>query len=114
MPHAVRSPRARREKCRARTPADRWARASYFELLRCGGHREDERQATKSRATCPIPGWRTYKLAGRNGVSEPMVPSVIYMTRSEEHTSELQSHSDLVCRLLLEKKEKQNTQTSHK
>src|SRR5437588_3890625 len=27
--------------------------------------------------------------------------------RSEEHTSELQSHSDLVCRLLLEKK-KQN------
>src|SRR5438034_2640771 len=26
------------------------------------------------------------------------------MARSEEHTSELQSHSDLVCRLLLEKK----------
>src|SRR5437773_4662248 len=28
------------------------------------------------------------------------------MTRSEEHTSELQSHHDLVCRLLLEKKKK--------
>src|SRR5436190_12681929 len=28
------------------------------------------------------------------------------MKRSEEHTSELQSHSDLVCRLLLEKKKK--------
>src|SRR5437667_8482654 len=28
--------------------------------------------------------------------------------RSEEHTSELQSHHDLVCRLLLEKKKKQN------
>src|SRR5438034_6937785 len=28
--------------------------------------------------------------------------------RSEEHTSELQSHSDLVCRLLLEKKKKKN------
>src|SRR5438034_8855916 len=27
--------------------------------------------------------------------------------RSEEHTSELQSHSDLVCRLLLERKNKQ-------
>src|SRR5260221_3779789 len=26
------------------------------------------------------------------------------LSRSEEHTSELQSHSDLVCRLLLEKK----------
>src|SRR5260370_29319589 len=28
-------------------------------------------------------------------------------TRSEEHTSELQSHLNLVCRLLLEKKKKQ-------
>src|SRR5947207_11785610 len=28
------------------------------------------------------------------------------LVRSEEHTSELQSHSDLVCRLLLEKKKK--------
>src|SRR5438034_8761440 len=30
--------------------------------------------------------------------------------RSEEHTSELQSHSDLVCRLLLEKKKKKDKQ----
>src|SRR5438132_7293061 len=30
----------------------------------------------------------------------------IVFSRSEEHTSELQSHSDLVCRLLLEKKKK--------
>src|SRR5437868_12584593 len=30
-------------------------------------------------------------------------------TRSEEHTSELQSRFDLVCRLLLEKKKKSNT-----
>src|SRR5690242_21400654 len=29
--------------------------------------------------------------------------------RSEEHTSELQSHVNLVCRLLLEKKKKKNT-----
>src|SRR5947207_12288578 len=29
--------------------------------------------------------------------------------RSEEHTSELQSHSDLVCRLLLEKKKIKET-----
>src|SRR5690349_22954453 len=29
--------------------------------------------------------------------------------RSEEHTSELQSRRDLVCRLLLEKKKKKNT-----
>src|SRR5438034_2588468 len=30
--------------------------------------------------------------------------------RSEEHTSELQSHSDLVCRLLLEKKKTKNNE----
>src|SRR2546428_4225786 len=30
--------------------------------------------------------------------------------RSEEHTSELQSRSDLVCRLLLEKKKKKHNQ----
>src|SRR2546427_3998856 len=38
-------------------------------------------------------------------------PSAPYLaTRSEEHTSELQSQSNLVCRLLLEKKN--NTRTS--
>src|SRR5699024_12621866 len=34
----------------------------------------------------------------------PAAPSVGPMTRSEEHTSELQSRFDLVCRLLLETK----------
>src|SRR5947207_11359617 len=33
-----------------------------------------------------------------------VVGQVVAAQRSEEHTSELQSHSDLVCRLLLEKK----------
>src|SRR5260370_28464221 len=32
--------------------------------------------------------------------------SAAYRLRSEEHTSELQSHLNLVCRLLLEKKKK--------
>src|SRR5476649_3102797 len=32
--------------------------------------------------------------------------TLVQKDRSEEHTSELQSHSDLVCRLLLEKKKK--------
>src|SRR2546427_9125607 len=35
------------------------------------------------------------------------LPEVI--ARSEEHTSELQSQSNLVCRLLLEKKKKKNS-----
>src|SRR5467141_5338260 len=34
--------------------------------------------------------------------------------RSEEHTSELQSHLNLVCRLLLEKKKKKKTQKNKK
>src|SRR2546421_3295417 len=34
--------------------------------------------------------------------------------RSEEHTSELQSRSDLVCRLLLEKKKKKGKQTHYR
>src|SRR5438034_3254250 len=34
--------------------------------------------------------------------------------RSEEHTSELQSHSDLVCRLLLEKKKKKRHNRQHR
>src|SRR5438132_2226027 len=34
--------------------------------------------------------------------------------RSEEHTSELQSHSDLVCRLLLEKKNESNVSLNRK
>src|SRR5690606_40153092 len=34
---------------------------------------------------------------------------LIYLWRSEEHTSELQSRENLVCRLLLEKKKKEST-----
>src|SRR5947207_4968282 len=34
----------------------------------------------------------------------PALQAHLLEPRSEEHTSELQSHSDLVCRLLLEKK----------
>src|SRR5437868_9621105 len=37
---------------------------------------------------------------------------LIKIGRSEEHTSELQSRFDLVCRLLLEKKKKKNILTS--
>src|SRR5688572_31507814 len=35
------------------------------------------------------------------------------VARSEEHTSELQSQSNLVCRLLLEKKKKKNIRTTY-
>src|SRR5206468_5760792 len=41
-------------------------------------------------------------------------PCLWHIWRSEEHTSELQSRSDLVCRLLLEKKKKQKHHHHHK
>src|SRR2546430_7919888 len=51
------------------------------------------------RKTCPT--WTT-RPAARVAASS----SYASATRSEEHTSELQSQSNLVCRLLLEKKKK--------
>src|SRR5688572_32553587 len=43
------------------------------------------------------------------GCPNSALPTTIWATRrSEEHTSELQSQSNLVCRLLLEKKKKQH------
>src|SRR6266540_2772208 len=52
-------------------------------------------------AVCPRHGANIDIRSGR-ALTLPAVESVA--TRSEEHTSELQSHHDLVCRLLLEKK----------
>src|SRR5437773_3977254 len=46
----------------------------------------------------PISGCRASPPAVRGACSFPAAPD-----RSEEHTSELQSHHDLVCRLLFEK-----------
>src|SRR5438105_15324942 len=59
--------------------------------------------------------WRTFttvwpasrsQLSLPAGRGQPICRSRSAMRRSEEHTSELQSRVDLVCRLLLEKKKK--------
>src|SRR2546427_9087466 len=60
----------------------------------------------------PVPSSSTARYS-RPGISpSPVVtcPSAVMLGRSEEHTSELQSQSNLVCRLLLEKKKKQTKQ----
>src|SRR5690349_24927192 len=49
----------------------------------------------------PLPG-----VAARPPAGGPMSMDDVKTVRSEEHTSELQSRRDLVCRLLLEKKKK--------
>src|SRR2546425_3610505 len=53
----------------------------------------------------PSSFWTRTRLAV---VSRQVVLQLVY-TRSEEHTSELQSLAYLVCRLLLEKKKNRNT-----
>src|SRR2546430_14874861 len=58
---------------------------------------DGEGQATDTSAT--LPDWRVY--AGTT-----------LQARSEEHTSELQSQSNLVCRLLLEKKKESHRHQS--
>src|SRR5207237_9701630 len=57
--------------------------------------------------TAPGAGFAPTSLGfGNQLLSTASTPMTV--TRSEEHTSELQSHLNLVCRLLLEKKKKHN------
>src|SRR5207247_3869251 len=72
--------------------------------------------------TCATPGSGLFAIAG-SGVQDMLIASASHVVvdrlvldgtqagdspRSEEHTSELQSRVDLVCRLLLEKKNERN------
>src|SRR5688572_4712161 len=52
-------------------------------------------------------------LVGR-ALTSQWLPGRPDILRSEEHTSELQSQSNLVCRLLLEKKKKNNTNQTYR
>src|SRR5216683_5846351 len=61
------------------------------------------------RNTCRAPNTTTATTRitmPRAETDRPLVICQLDVVRSEEHTSELQSRSDLVCRLLLEKKKK--------
>src|SRR5206468_11316670 len=54
------------------------------------------------RVTVPFGRRNTYGFVLSLGTEDPGVETKPIASRSEEHTSELQSRSDLVCRLLLE------------
>src|SRR5437773_8706371 len=51
----------------------------------------------------------THRMTSPQTGPEGVPVSALIVARSEEHTSELQSHHDLVCRLLLEKKKKKKS-----
>src|SRR5260221_7729231 len=50
---------------------------------------------------------KTDRKSTRLNSSHTVISYAVFCLKKKEHTSELQSHSDLVCRLLLEKKKKQ-------
>src|SRR5437016_9448715 len=60
--------------------------------------------------------FRSARCPGRQAQdgSGAVLPQRIIAPRSEEHTSELQSLTNLVCRLLLEKKKKKKTNPKQK
>src|SRR5471032_2661970 len=68
-----------------------------------------------------VPTWPPAGIITLDPWHFPLLNTLILLTsgttvtwRSEEHTSELQSHHDLVCRLLLEKKKKKKKQKNKK
>src|SRR5688572_32502087 len=65
----------------------------YTTLFRSCGRRRTRPTSPSRAATSP---------------SSPTSATRVKVKRSEEHTSELQSQSNLVCRLLLEKKKRNN------
>src|SRR2546430_4708304 len=66
--------------------------ASVLSVMCCDNRKVRLRQTVNGRANCRFLGIFVEQ----------------FNSRSEEHTSELQSQSNLVCRLLLEKKKKKN------
>src|ERR1035438_10826487 len=63
------------------------------------------------RAKNPIMAQVTRRLPSLQGICSTTTPCAAHSTRSEEHTSELQSLRHLVCRLLLEKKKTHTSDT---
>src|SRR2546427_9088395 len=68
------------------------------------------RSLCPERSTCSVARVHRSIPASRSRLS---VSSLAPSARSEEHTSEVQSQTNLVCRLLLEKKKKNNKNTLH-
>src|SRR5437773_12335452 len=87
--------------------------ARMRDICRCwAGASESPNQATFETFTNSVASGNWRMISSPKASSQQMFgatscpASASGLGRSEEHTSELQSHHDLVCRLLLEKKKK--------
>src|SRR5262249_62384271 len=79
-----------------------------------GASRRAVVRASASNTTQPSPCTTTGLSSNRASPSSTSTrPASAARVRSEEHTSELQSLTNLVCRLLLEKKKSKQKPTSH-
>src|SRR5207237_10840987 len=67
--------------------------------------------ASKRRTAGGVGRNKASSSAARRAMADFSLHAVTRSQRSEEHTSELQSHLNLVCRLLLEKKKKKKKTT---
>src|SRR5260370_5343911 len=76
----------------------------YTTLFRSHGRNGDERLEEPQAAAVTMAATSESVVVTSSG--SPRWTAVPVALRSEEHTSELQSHLNLVCRLLLEKKKK--------
>src|SRR5690606_5541423 len=81
------------------------AQASFLPLVAANAETQAEPRRPPMRSSRPS---RKPKAGGRSTPAHSGIPSCAghSVARSEEHTSELQSRENLVCRLLLEKKKK--------
>src|SRR2546422_8752660 len=78
----------------------------WMEVFRCDEHLKNPSGFLGGTPITAVTGWRLqYQQNAERGLQLYFTP-LESQTRSEEHTSELQSRLHLVCRLLLEKKKK--------
>src|SRR2546430_8416792 len=78
----------------------------WIEFLRERGEAAGAAAARLGLDTAEPASAPSVRLLRTHGTEEEVLAALLFEARSEEHTSELQSQSNLVCRLLLEKKNK--------
>src|SRR5436190_8489834 len=83
----------------------------YTTLFRSPGAARPHRQLSGAALKAAAGKRVQYTIRAMNAFKTEMASA---QPRSEEHTSELESHSDLVCRLLLEKKKKKQEKAATK